>query len=139
MTNNPIDHFIHKATEFSRDFEVNPKLADGVEGTALLQKTMNFLEEEVRETIEAIAESDLPEIIDGFGDVAFIALNGIYKTFRFEGSTHEEATTAIHEVMHRICDANLGKKQADGSIKYVNGKVVKPEGWTAPRYDDMVA
>ncbi len=131
--------FIQKATEFSRDFETNPKLAQGVEAKTLLEKTMTFLEEEVQETTDAISTHDLPEIIDGFGDVAFIALNGIYKTFRFEGRSHEEATLAVSEVMHRICNANLGKKQADGTINYLNGKVIKPEGWTAPTYDDMVA
>jgi NTP pyrophosphatase (non-canonical NTP hydrolase) len=137
MTTDPA--FIEKATEFSRDFEVNPKLAEGVSEKELLTKTIGFLTEELNETTDAIAEHDLPEIIDGFGDVAFIALNGIYKTFRFEGRGHEEARDAVIEVMTRICNANLGKKQADGTIKYNNGKVIKPEGWTPPVYDDMVA
>jgi hypothetical protein len=130
---------IEKSTEFSRDFEVDPKLAEGVAGEALLNKTIDFLNEEVSETKVAIAENDLPEIVDGFGDVAFVALNGIYKTFRFQGESHEDARAKTVEVMKRICDANLGKKQADGTIKYVNGKVQKPEGWTAPQYEDMIA
>lgn len=129
-------NFVEKATEFSRDFEVEPKW--DVRET-LLKKTIEFLQEEVRETDDAIAAHDLPEIIDGFGDVAFIALNGIYKTFRIHGRTHAEAVAAVSEVMQRICNANLGKKHPDGTIKYTNGKVIKPEGWTAPRYEDMVA
>lgn len=128
---------IAKAVEFSRDFEVEPKLAEGVEPEALLKKTIDFLREEVRETEEAIAARDLPEIVDGFGDVAFIALNGIYKTCRFEGWSHEQAEQAVAEVLSRICTANLGKKQADGTILYRDGKVVKPEGWRPPAYDDM--
>lgn len=130
---------IAKSTEFSRDFEVDPKLAEGVKSAVLLNKTIDFLNEEVAETKQAISENDFPEIIDGFGDVAFVAINGIYKTFRFQGASHEQARTKTEEVMKRICDANLGKKQADGTIKYVNGKVQKPEGWTAPCYKDMVA
>lgn len=130
---------IDKSTEFSRDFEVDPKLAEGVSGKALLEKTIDFLIEELNETKQAIAEDDMPEIIDGFGDVAFVALNGIYKAFRFHGRDHETAKEQAEEVMKRICTANLGKKQADGTIKYVNGKVQKPEGWTAPEYEDMVA
>ena len=128
---------IAKAVEFSRDFEVEPKLAEGVAEKLLLKKTIDFLREEVRETDEAIDANDLPEMVDGFGDVAFIALNGIYKTCRFSGYSHEEAQEAVAEVMHRICNANLGKKQADGTIKYNNGKVVKPEGWQPPQYADM--
>ena len=127
---------IEKATEFSRDFEVDPKQD---QFNQLLGKTIEFLQEEVGETKDAIAEDDVPEIIDGFGDVAFIALNGIYKTFRIRGESHEQARARVLDVMHRICDANLGKKQADGTIHYVNGKVQKPEGWHPPQYDDMVA
>jgi len=132
-------NIIEKATEFSRDFEVDPKLKEGVSEKELLNKTIDFLTEELNETRQAVDEHDLPEIIDGFGDVAFVALNGIYKTFRFEGKNHEEARSAVEEVMNRICDANLGKKQADGTIKYLNGKVQKPEGWKPPVYEDMVA
>ena len=130
---------IDKATEFSRDFEVDKKLAEGVEGKALLEKTIEFLNEELNETKKAIEENDMPEIIDGFGDVAFVALNGIYKAFRFEGNSHEDARAKAFEVMKRICEANLGKKQSDGTVKYVNGKVQKPEGWTAPAYEDIIA
>ncbi len=130
---------INKSTEFSRDFEVDPKLKDGVDGKTLLNKTIDFLSEELNETKNAIAENDLEEIIDGFGDVAFVALNGIYKTFRFQGENHESAKAKANEVMKRICEANLGKKQSDGTILYVNGKVQKPAGWTAPQYKDLVA
>ena len=130
---------IEKSTEFSRDFEVDPKIAEGVDEQTLLGKTLDFLTEEVEETKAAVKENDTLEIIDGFGDVAFIALNGIYKTLRFEGNNHEVAKEMTIEVMRRICNANLGKKQPDGSIKYVNGKVQKPEDWTAPSYDDMLA
>ena len=133
------EHIVNKATIFSRDFEVEPKLAEGSTARVLLEKTIEFLHEEVRETKDAIAEADQPEIIDGFGDVAFIALNGIYKAFRFQGDNHETASEKVLEVMHRICDANLGKKQPDGTIKYNNGKVIKPEGWSPPTYEDMVA
>lgn len=132
--------FITKATEFSRDLELDRNKAD----IPFLKKTMEFLEEEVKETHEAIGAyatsgEQLEEIVDGFGDVAFIALNGIYKTFRMLGRDHGNATAMVSEVMHRICNANLGKKQPDGSVKYNNGKVVKPEGWTAPAYEDLVA
>lgn len=130
---------INKSTEFSRDFEVDPKLAEGVQGKTLLNKTIDFLSEELNETKSAIEANDLEEIIDGFGDVAFVALNGIYKTFRFQGASHEVAKAKAEEVMKRICEANLGKKQADGTILYVNGKVQKPAGWTAPAYKDLVA
>lgn len=141
--------FTAKGTEFSRDLELDRNTAD----LPFLLKTMDFLFEECRETERAIAElgalskagtetgrdDALEELVDGFGDVAFIALNGIYKSFVMLGKSHEEATELVSTVMNRICDANLGKKQPDGSVKYNNGKVVKPEGWKAPTYTDVLA
>jgi len=50
---------IKNSTEFSRDFEVDPKLAEGVQSLVLLNKTIDFLNEEVSETKDAIAENDL--------------------------------------------------------------------------------
>jgi NTP pyrophosphatase (non-canonical NTP hydrolase) len=125
---------IKKSTEFSRDFEVKPEL----KREQLLNKTIEFLAEEIQETRDAIRENDREEIIDGFGDVAFIAINGIYKEFRSAGDAHEIAVKKVEDVLNRICDANLGKKQKDGSIKYVNGKVQKPEGWKPPQYKDLL-
>jgi predicted HAD superfamily Cof-like phosphohydrolase len=126
---------ILKSTEFSRDFEIESPFNPEVD--TLLTKAIDFLQEEVGETKKAIAEDDFEEIVDGFGDVAFVALNGIYKTFRSRGDAHQEAVEKTIEVMNRICHANLGKKQADGTINYVNGKVQKPEGWTPPSYQDL--
>ncbi len=133
------ESIIRKASEFSRDFEVDPKLAAGVTATELLSKTLDFLHEELNETKDALLAHDQEEIIDGFGDVAFIALNGVYKAFRFLGDDHATARAKVLTVMHRICDANLGKKQPDGTIQYNNGKVIKPEGWQPPQYKDLLA
>jgi NTP pyrophosphatase (non-canonical NTP hydrolase) len=125
---------IKKSTEFSRDFEVKTEL----KREYLLCKTVEFLAEEIQETMAAIKADDREEIIDGFGDVAFIAINGIYKEFRSAGDAHEIAVKKVEDVLNRICDANLGKKQKDGTVKYVNGKVQKPEGWKPPQYKDLL-
>lgn len=127
-------NIIEKTTEFSRDFE----LATTEDRQEILQKTIYFLHEEVIETAEAIDDQNRAEIIDGFGDVAFVALNGIYKEFRTSGDDHETAKLKTISVMHRICEANLSKKHPDGSIIYANGKVQKPEGWKPPQYGDLL-
>ncbi len=139
---------IEQATEFSRDIELNLNKPD----IEFLKKTMDFLFEEVRETDNAVSlwqamleefgtdsldTSFAKEIVDGFGDVAFVAINGIYKAFRMFGADHDIAKEYANEVMLRICQANLGKKQPDGSVQYLNGKVVKPEGWCEPIYSDL--
>lgn len=129
-----MSNFIEKCTEFSRDFELEQNRPDY---DFLFKTAKDFMQEEVKETIEAIYAKDHAEMLDGFGDVAFIALNGIYKTARLLGKNHEEATNYVYEVMERICTANLGKKQ-DGKVVYKDGKVQKPEGWKAPVYHDLV-
>lgn len=125
---------IKKATEFSRDFEITPD----INREDLLERTTRFIDEEIRETKDAINNNDREEIIDGFGDVAFIAINGIYKEFISMGDDHETACEKVETVLNRICDANLGKKQPDGTIKYVNGKVQKPANWSPPAYKDIL-
>lgn len=135
-------NIIEKSTEFSRDFEFSaPENHEQEElvRSSMLEKTLDFIDEEIGETAEAIDDNDRAEIIDGFGDIAFIALNGIYKEFRTAGDDHTTAKTKTYEVMLRICDANLAKKHPDGSIIYTyKGKVKKPEGWQPPTYDDLL-
>lgn len=131
-------NIIEKTTEFSRDFELRGENPTDIERFSILFRTLDFIHEESRETEEAIIDADREEIIDGFGDIAFIALNGIYKEFRTAGDDHETAKIKTVSVMHRICDANLSKKHPDGSIIYANGKVQKPEGWRAPTYGDLL-
>lgn len=131
-------YLIGKATQFSNEFELSLHDDPQMQRQHILQKTMEFLQEEVRETVQAIHDNDAQEILDGFGDIAFIALNGIYKEFRTAGDSHTEAKVKTYEVIKRICYANLSKKHPDGSIIYANGKVQKPEGWQPPYYDDLI-
>lgn len=128
------NEIIAQSTLFSRDFE----LTQEQDRETLLTKTTAFLDEELTETKDAIAQGDRAEIVDGFGDIAFIALNGIYKEFRSVGDSHEQAVEKTEKVMTRICEANNGKRQADGTVKYIEGKVQKPEGWTKPQYEDLL-
>src|SRR6187455_355351 len=119
-------NIIEKATEFSRDFEFNEQNELSALRFNTLISAIEFINEEVRETEEGIYDFDRAEIIDGFGDIAFLALNGIYKEFRTAGDGHDVASAKVNIVMHRICNSNLAKKHADGSIIYDNGKVQKP-------------
>lgn len=126
---------IPKMTEFTRDLEI-PVWKDL---DALLEFTFELMYEEVGETLQALQKGDIAELIDGFGDVAFIAINGIYKTFRARGEDHESATQKTISVMVRICNANLNKKQSDGKVLWnEQGKVQKPRGWVAPKYEDLL-
>lgn len=132
---------IEKATEFSRDFEFSAFRKyeeEDLVRSLMLGKTLDFIHQKIGETAEAIDDNNRAGIINGVGDIAFIALNGIYKEFRTAGDDHDQAFKKTVLVMNRICNANLAKRHPDGSIIYANGKVQKPEGWQPPNYDDLL-
>jgi len=119
--------FISKMTKFARDLEL--------QDTDLTYQTIDtsvycYLHEEYCELEKASGAEDDIEILDGAGDVAFIALNIIYKLGRLKGKSHQEATNLIHEVMNRICDSNLTKILPDGSVlRNDEGKILKPDSF----------
>lgn len=140
------DEIIFNATDFSLKFELSRNKAD----IAFIAKTMEFIEEEVSETHDAILaytggqigvsqDKALNDMLDGFGDIAFLAINGIYKTLRMHQQPHLMATINAATVLDRICETNLAKLQKDGTVKYNSeGKVQKPEGWKAPEFFDLL-
>jgi hypothetical protein len=141
-----IDIF-NKCTKFCEDFE-KPSQFD----LDPVKKALDYLFEETRETERAVtawhigkqdysslADLYLEDTLDGFLDAAFVALNGAYKVFRYLGQDPEQAKANTIESLMRVCRANLAKANPDGSISYNDkGKVVKPLGWKAPRYEDLI-
>jgi len=130
---------IEKATSFCRILELKNS-GEEIPYATIAYAANKLLQEEVDETKEAIVEKDYAEILDGFADSAFVALNGIYKTLRNIGYKDLEAIELTENIMHRVCNANLEKIQEDGTVKYnEHGKVQKPEGWKPPFYGDIVS
>lgn len=129
---------ISLATSFVRTVELEDGKRD-CDAETLKYRATRLLFEELNETVKAIYNSEFEEILDGFGDVAFLALTGIYQTFISLGASHADASVFTNEVMMRICMANLTKIGADGSVKFdQSGKVVKPEGFKPPEYRDLI-
>lgn len=105
----------------------------------ITHKTLDYLLEEALETKAACDAEDMPELLDGFADTAFVAINGIYKTFRVLGNTPEQALDKTKVVLRRVIDANWAKLDFNGNVlKNEQGKVIKPAGWEEPNYDDLL-
>ncbi len=99
----------------------------------------NLLSEEFNELGAAIDEHDEVETLDGAFDVSVIALNIAYKLFRKKGLDHAEAVKRTEEGFHRVLDSNLSKLQEDGTALFrEDGKVMKPETFKAPIFDDLL-
>lgn len=54
------------------------------------------------------------------------------------GYNSDEAIDHIWTILDRIADANLAKRHTDGKFHKVNGKIIKPDGWKEPRFDDII-
>lgn len=88
--------------------------------------------DEVEETFLGIQDEDLVEILDGFIDTAYVALTGAIRAVGYD-----KARLAWDAVV----DANLAK--VDGRhgpvvIDNSTGKILKPEGWTAPDIEGII-
>lgn len=119
-------------------------------GLAIVQKYLNrFLVEEFKETAAALTDMTLvernaptrmavdkvEEVLDGFGDITFLAIASMYLVGRGVGLTEIHAVKLVNATLSAICDANLRKYPFDK----VNGKIVKPKGWEGPGEETKAA
>lgn len=101
----------------------------------------NLLAEEFKEVKDAAKVNDPIETIDGACDVAVLALNIPYKLFRKMGFTPTEARLKTLEAFERVINSNLRKvpEETGYMARYRDdGKVLKPEGWVKPTFDDLL-
>ena len=127
---------VHKNSEFCDKLELFKNSPDW---SYLEFSFDNLLREEFEELQQAIANKDEVETLDGAYDVSVIALNIAYKLFRMKGLDHAEAVRRTEEGFNRVLDSNLSKLHPDGSVKFrEDGKVLKPETFQAPHFDDLL-
>lgn len=126
------DALISRVHDFCEGAESPPPTRD------MLRDSIDYLYEEIHEYTKALRMEDMPEAIDGAGDVLFLAVNMLYKTFRHYGLDSEDSEIYTYETLRRITNANMNKAQPDGTFRKVGRKVIKPDGWIPPHYEDMV-
>jgi len=84
---------------------------------------LNLIEEEHLELKEAVEASDLTEQLDALIDILVVTIGAIHSAgFDGEGAWKEVMRTNFAKI-----DPTTGKVR-----KREDGKVLKPEGWTAP-------
>jgi len=100
----------------------------------------NLIREEFEETLKAIKDRDIGQVIDGACDIQVLAANLPYKLFR---KLHEDSPTNARnktkEAFNRVVNSNL--KKLDGAFMAIfraDGKVMKPDGWVEPKFDDLI-
>ena len=84
---------------------------------------LNLIEEEHTELKEAVEANDLNEQLDALIDILVVTIGAIHSAgFDAEGAWNEVMRTNFAKI-----DPTTGKVR-----KREDGKVLKPEGWTAP-------
>lgn len=129
-------HPIHSVSRFmDLGGQYFPNDTDRQISVSQLAHFLGRIEEEVCETEDAIflkPSPDLPEILDGAIDTAYVAMT---LAIRLVGP--EKARDAWDAVV----DANLAKvdgRHGPAIIDPNTGKIGKPEGWTAPDIKKIV-
>lgn len=101
---------------FKQDVATKPRLPT----KASADLGAKLIREEVKETLDALEAGDLPEVIDGVGDAIYVLLGLANRC----GVSMAPVFAAIHR-------ANMAK--VGGPV--VDGKQLKPPGWTPPNIE----
>ena len=89
---------------------------------------VDLIIEEFKELVKAYGDRDLVEIADACADLKWV----------IEGLEHT-LNIPQQQVWDEVSRSNLAKISSDGKVhKREDGKVLKPEGWTAPNIKDII-
>lgn len=98
--------------KFGRPVETVPKIRNA-------QLRIRLIEEECKETLDAIRENDLVEAVDGLCDLIYVCMGAALEF----GVDLEPLYAEVHET-------NMLK---DGGPTRGDGKIMKPQGWKPPQ------
>lgn len=126
----------HPIASIARFMELGGQIVPGDVDTGLARQELwpfiSRVHEEVQETTEALLYKDTAGIVDGFIDTAYVALTG---AIRVAGNKKAK------EAWDAVVDANLAKvdgRHGDVVRDPGTGKILKPEGWTAPDIEGIL-
>jgi len=123
---NPI---IASLLEFNQAFDI-PKLdSPDIGPEELIELRIKLLREEVEEYAEAARAGDIVEVIDALADIGYI-LGGTILNHGMQ-NIYDDAFDEVHR-------SNMAKLVDGKVLRREDGKVMKPQGWTAPQLAQFV-
>ncbi|MEZ7994878.1 MAG: hypothetical protein QMC61_00255 [Candidatus Poseidoniaceae archaeon] len=123
---NPI---VASLLEFNQAFDI-PKLdSPDIGPEELIELRIKLLREEVEEYAEAARAGDLVEVIDALADIGYI-LGGTILNHGMQ-NIYDDAFDEVHR-------SNMAKLVDGKVLRREDGKVMKPQGWTAPQLAQFV-
>lgn len=125
--------FFADVAEFNRKFGL-PVYSDGkpeLPAPDVVLYRLGFELEELTETVRALYRNDLPGVLDGLVDLAYVVLGAAH----FYHLPFDEAWREVHR-------ANMAKERGEpNDARSARGHrfdVVKPEGWEPPRIAELI-
>ncbi|MFB1037876.1 MAG: nucleoside triphosphate pyrophosphohydrolase family protein [Candidatus Poseidoniaceae archaeon] len=123
---NPI---VASLLEFNQAFDI-PKLdSPDIGPEELIELRIKLLREEVEEYAEAARAGDIVEVIDALADIGYI-LGGTILNHGMQ-NIYDDAFDEVHR-------SNMAKLVDGKVLRREDGKVMKPQGWTAPQLAQFV-
>ena len=115
--------------EFNQAFDI-PKLdSPDIGPEELIELRIKLLREEVEEYAEAARTGDLVEVLDALADIGYI-LAGTILNHGMQ-NIYDDAFDEVHR-------SNMAKLVDGKVLRREDGKVMKPQGWTAPQLAQFV-
>lgn len=121
---------IRDIEEFNRKFGLPVNSRELFAHASWLDYRMKFLLEELAETMQAVEDKDLHEVLDGLVDIMYVAVG-----------TAVSLGLPIEEAWNRVHKANLEKVRVEApeqSKRKSSFDLVKPPGWKRPVFDDLL-
>ena len=123
---NPI---VASLLEFNQAFDI-PKLdSPDIGSEEEIELRIKLLKEEVEEYAEAARAGDLVEVLDALADIGYI-LAGTILNHGMQ-NIYDDAFDEVHR-------SNMAKLVDGMVLRREDGKVMKPQGWTAPQLAQFI-
>ena len=116
---------MHKAQDQVTDFHIKFRCPVG-DKIAIPRPELRakLIEEETRETADAIRAGDIVQVVDGLCDILYV----VYGTAVEMGVDLEPFFSEVHRT-------NMLK---EGGAQRADGKILKPQGWKPPRIAELL-
>jgi len=89
---------------------------------------VNLIAEEIEEYMDAEENNDIVEIADALADIIYIACG-----------TAVSYGIPFDEIFNEVHRSNMAKLVDGKVLRRADGKIQKPEGWTAPDIKSIIA
>jgi len=130
-----MSNYFHDVGEFHRKFAIpayDPRDLCAFPSDEIVDYRVKFLEEELTELKKAIAERDLPEVLDALADIAYVA----FGTAHYFNAPFADVWAEVQRAnMDRV---KVTRENCPPDKQYRPDLVVKPPGWKGPQIAHII-